>query len=152
MRPWKSQIQPLVDAVRGWARGRADIVAVALVGSHARAAARPDSDVDFVVLAVAPETYRVDTTWPTQIAWPTGAAVRPAWADVVYGALWARHLTLADDTRVEVGFAAPSWARPAPVDAGTLSVVRGGCEVLWDPENRLAALMRAVAELPPAAV
>ena len=133
----------LADAVRDWAREREDVVAVALVGSHARGAARPDSDVDFVVLTTSPASYRA-AAWPAQIAWPARAAARPAWADVAYGALWARHLELTDGTRVEVGFAAPAWARVAPVDAGTAAVARAGCEVVWDPTGLLAALRSAV--------
>jgi uncharacterized protein len=145
----KPQVSLLGEAVCDWARGRTDVVAVALVGSHARGAARPDSDVDFVVVTTEPEFYRA-AAWPAQIVWPSGGSVRPAWADAAYGALWARHLELTDGTRVEVGFAAPAWARVRPVDAGTAAVVRGGCEVLWDPSGLLATLRRAV-EMPASA-
>jgi hypothetical protein len=136
----------LADAVRDWARGREDVVAVALVGSHARGTARPDSDVDFVVLTRAPDSYRAGA-WPVQVAWPSGTAAQPAWVDVTYGELWARHLELTDGTRVEVGFAAPPWARVAPADEGAAAVVRRGCKVRWDPLGLLAALLRDVVDV-----
>ena len=41
----------LVDAVREWAESRPDIVAVVLHGSWATGTARPDSDVDLLVVA-----------------------------------------------------------------------------------------------------
>ena len=37
-----------------WAASQPDIVAVGLAGSHARGAARPDSDVDLVILSTDP--------------------------------------------------------------------------------------------------
>jgi uncharacterized protein len=140
-----SRVALLVDAICEWARARPDIVGVALVGSQARGSARPDSDVDFVVLTTAPEQYRA-TAWPAQIAWPWGGGPPREWVDVAYGALWARHLEFTGGTRVEVGFAAPTWAGVAPVDAGTEAVVRGGYEILWDPLGLLSALRRAVVD------
>jgi hypothetical protein len=138
-----SQVILLSDALRDWARLRADILGVAMVGSYARGTAGPESDVDFVVLTTAPASYRAGD-WPTQIAWPAGDDVRPEWSDVSYGALWARHLAFASGTRVEVGFAAPTWAQVAPVDPGTWAVVSAGCVVVWDPSGLLAALLRVV--------
>ena len=136
-------VTQVVDAMREWASQRVDIVGVALVGSHARAAAGPDSDVDFVVITTNSESYRA-RGWPMQIRWPAGDEVQPTWIDVAYGALWARHLVLASGTRVEVGFAAPAWTQTDPVDPGTAVVVRGGWVVLWDPSGILASLRRAV--------
>jgi hypothetical protein len=137
------QVAQLVDALREWASQRVDIVGVALVGSHARAAAGPDSDVDFVVVTTTSESYRAGG-WPAQIKWPAGDEVQPHWIDVTYGALWARHLELASGTRVEVGFAAPAWTQTDPVDPGTAVVVGGGWVVVWDPTGILAGLRCAV--------
>jgi hypothetical protein len=133
----------LATAVGDWARSRADVVGVALVGSHARGAAGLTSDVDIVVLTTAPTSYHSEE-WPAQIAWPVGDEVRSEWNDVSYGALWSRHLMLASGTRIEMGFAAPTWAQIDPVDPGTAAVIRDGCVVLWDPSGLFAALLRAV--------
>jgi predicted nucleotidyltransferase len=133
----------LAESICDWSCERADVVGVALVGSHARGTARPDSDVDFVVLTSAPASYRA-AEWPVQVAWPRDVSVRPVWVDVTYGALWARHLELTDGTRVEIGFAAPEWARVTPVDAGRAAVVQGGFKILWDPSGLLAALRRVI--------
>jgi predicted nucleotidyltransferase len=41
----------LLDRVTRWAAARSDLIGLALVGSHARGEARPDSDIDLVLLA-----------------------------------------------------------------------------------------------------
>ena len=137
------EVTLLCDAVRDWAERRSDIMGLALVGSYARGAGGPESDVDFVVLTTTPALYR-ERDWPSDIAWPAGDAVRSEWKDISYGALWARHLTLASGARVELGFAAPAWAATTPPDPGTAAVVRDGCVVLRDPHGLFAALSRAV--------
>jgi predicted nucleotidyltransferase len=45
----EQEVDALLGAVRGWAAGRADLHAVALVGSWARGRANADSDVDIVL-------------------------------------------------------------------------------------------------------
>jgi uncharacterized protein len=137
------QVMLLSDALCDWARRRADIAGVALVGSYARGTGGPESDVDFVVLTTVPASYRTGDR-PRQIAWPASDDVPFEWTDVSYGALWARHLEFASGTRVEVGFAAPTWTQIAPVDPGTSAVVRAGCVVLWDPSGLFTALPRVV--------
>jgi predicted nucleotidyltransferase len=52
--------------VTAWAAAQRDIVAVALVGSHARGTARPGSDVDLVILTATPERFLADTAWPAR--------------------------------------------------------------------------------------
>ncbi len=43
-------LSKFLEAATQWAHERDDIVGLALIGSHARDAARPDSDVDLFVL------------------------------------------------------------------------------------------------------
>ncbi len=45
----------LVEPFTQWTRGGADVVGGALVGSHARGEARPDSDVDLMIVTTSPE-------------------------------------------------------------------------------------------------
>jgi UTP:GlnB (protein PII) uridylyltransferase len=45
-----AEIESVIDRVTRWASGRSDVAGLLLVGSCARGAARPSSDVDFVLL------------------------------------------------------------------------------------------------------
>jgi len=49
--------------VTRWASRRSDIRGLALVGSHASNRARPDSDLDLLLLATEPKRYLEDTSW-----------------------------------------------------------------------------------------
>ncbi|MEX2446924.1 MAG: nucleotidyltransferase domain-containing protein, partial [Dehalococcoidia bacterium] len=42
-------IESLLRALGEWGEAHLDVVAIGLVGSHARGSARPDSDVDLIV-------------------------------------------------------------------------------------------------------
>lgn len=52
-----AMIERFLSAVVQWASAQPDIVAVALVGSHARGTAKPTSDVDLVILTSCPQRY-----------------------------------------------------------------------------------------------
>jgi predicted nucleotidyltransferase len=118
------------------------IVAIALVGSWARNAGRPDSDVDLVVLTIKPELLLESNSW---------FAIFEAGAQLVrsedFGLIQERRLRLADGLEVEVGIGAPEWAGTEPPDAGSARVVRDGMRILYDPEQ-LLAVFAAVVETP----
>ena len=130
-------IAPLLERVTTWARERPDVRGLALVGSYARGAARPDSDVDLVLLTDDPASYIADADWATELG--ASKIVRTqAW-----GPLTERRLLLPSGLEVEVGVVLPLWAATDPVDAGTRRVVAEGFRILYDPEGRLATLAAA---------
>jgi uncharacterized protein len=135
----------ILEAVLGWAKAGCDIRGVALVGSVARGAARPDSDVDVVVLSTAPANFRNDRSWVDAIDWPIAGVRVAGWHDEDFGAVWSRHLRLTSGAEVDIGFAPLSWAHIAPLDMGTRRVVSDGCRVLHDPDGVLERLCRTVA-------
>ena len=138
----------IIEAIVGWAKVRQDIRGVALVGSHARGTARPDSDIDLVVLAVDPEALRADSSWIEAIDW-SGAGVKVAnWRDEDYGAVWSRRLWLSSGTEVEISVATVAWASIAPLDAGTRRIISDGCRMLHDPAGFLGRLYEAVESTP----
>jgi hypothetical protein len=136
------QVDPIVEVVLAWATTQPIIRAVALVGSRARGTARRDSDIDIALLTTDPDSFRADTTWVTQIDWHA-IGIRPQrWQDEQYGAAWSRRVWVSDWS-VELTFASLSWANADPIDAGTLSVISGGCRILHDPYALCARLCEA---------
>ncbi|TLQ47917.1 nucleotidyltransferase domain-containing protein [Streptomyces marianii] len=61
-----AEINEVIDRITRWARAREDIVGLLLVGSCARKAARPDSDID-VVLSIP--WFRRDLSYAAWHLW-----------------------------------------------------------------------------------
>ena len=133
------QLNAVLRVITGWVRGRPDVLALALIGSYARNEARPDSDIDLLLLTDVPEAFRASDSWLNEIDWPTHGAAIQSWSDAQYGVIWSRHVTLSNGTMIEFSFGLPSWASH-PVDAGTRDVVSGGLRVLFDPRRLLTPL------------
>jgi hypothetical protein len=129
----------IVTALTNWARLQEDIRGLALVGSHARNAARPDSDIDIVCLSKNPDRFR-DTSWLVTIEWSRLGFELIKWSDEEYGALWSRRMRLKPDCELEFGFTSLSWADTGPVDRGTAKVISDGCRILYDPDGLLERL------------
>lgn len=119
----------LLDAVQRWAAAEPGIVGVALVGSHARGAQTPDSDVDLVVLCAAPQRW-LDGDWASQFG-----AIR-AIAKENYGKLCALRIVYEAGLEVEFGIVGREWAQ-VPLDSGTAAVLADGVRILHDPEGLL---------------
>lgn len=130
-------VSALLRGAVAWAEGEPDVVGVALVGSHARGSARPDSDVDLVILARDPQPYLRDTRWPQRFG-PVASCEPEDW-----GRVTSLRVLYEGGLEVEFGLTTPEWAE-LPVDAGTRRVVRDGMRVLHDPAGLLARLARAV--------
>lgn len=127
-------IDLILRLVVAWATAQPNIRAVALVGSHARGTARPDSDIDLMLLATDPESFRADATWVVQIYWYAIGTCPQKWQDEEYGKAWSRRVWLADCRwPVELTFASLNWANLGPLDAGTRQVISDGCRILHDP-------------------
>jgi predicted nucleotidyltransferase len=58
-----NDIRPFLSAVATWAQCQPGVGAVVLVGSYARGSARPDSDIDLVLLLDNPQAFLADTEW-----------------------------------------------------------------------------------------
>ncbi len=116
--------------VKQWAEQQPDIEGVVLVGSHARGAARPDSDIDLVVLTTDPRRYLDDISFPGQFG-PVARWVEEDWGRVTSLRVWYQ-----DGMEVEYGFTQPDWAS-SPLDAGTQRVISDGARVVFDQRGTL---------------
>lgn len=128
-------IDGLCSAVARWARARSDVMALALVGSHARGSAKPTSDVDFVIIAAHPQRYLDDTCWTATFGVAAGQALED-WGKVQSLRVW-----YAGGPEVEFGFTTSEWVA-YPMDAGTRRVIAEGIKILFDREAWLASAIR----------
>jgi predicted nucleotidyltransferase len=119
------RVARLIEDVQAWALERPDVLGAALVGSYARQAASPDSDVDLVILCESPSDLLRSSGWVGRFGEP----------DRIAGEDWGRVTSLrvwyADGLEVEFGIADRAWAS-APLDNGTRQVIDDGCAILFD--------------------
>ena len=106
-----------------WAQQRLDIEVVALVGSHARGEARPDSDIDLVILVEDPLRLLADTSWVSAMGEPLRQEVED-WGRVTSLRVW-----YVDGWEVEYGLTGLEWGSSS-ADEGDQRVIADGIKVL----------------------
>jgi predicted nucleotidyltransferase len=139
-----ASLSALLTIIVRWAANSPHILAVALVGSYARGAARADSDIDLMLITSTPETFRQETQWLQQIDWEHIQAHITTWKDADYGLVWSRHTQLSNGTEIELSFGPPQWAATNPIDTSTYKIVSAGCWILLDPTGLLNHLLQQV--------
>ncbi len=138
------EAERLLLAIEAWASERSDVLGLAVVGSWARGTARPDSDLDIMLLVKWPAVYRADLDWLSAIDWQQAGFTLDGFKDADYGQAWSRHVQLEPLADVELTFAEQTWASLDPIDEGAASVVAKGCRVVFD---KTGALQRFVQHL-----
>ena len=125
--------ETLLSRVQAYCAHTPRIESLLLVGSRARGTARPDSDIDLVLVAATPAALAHDP----QFAARFGPVARQQVE--AYGACTSLRAWYTDGPEVEFGFVAPSWAA-LPLDAGTARVLRDGYRLLADPGGHFAGV------------
>ncbi len=125
----------LVDLIQ-WVADRPDIVAAGLLGSYARGDARPDSDVDIMLLTGDPRRYLVDQRWVADLGEVADHHVEP------HGRVTSVRARYADGLEVEYDVVPEEWAA-LPPDEGTERVVTSGMRVLFERTPTLSRLLSA---------
>lgn len=133
-----NSIDPFLDALKTWAVKQPDILALAIVGSHARGMTRPDSDIDIIAIVDDPVHYLKTSAWLERF----GQVRSISHED--WGLLQSRRVHYADGTEVEFGITVRSWASTDPLDPGTTEVVSDGMRILYDRETLLQSLLTKV--------
>jgi len=108
-----------------WAAARADILAVALVGSFARNAAGDASDIDLVILAEDPSRYLSERGWARDFGDISREQIEE------YGPLTSLRVWYVDGREIEYGFTDENWVA-VPLDKGTRRVISDGMRVLFE--------------------
>ena len=132
------ELPSFLDAVSRWAESREGVVGLALIGSHARNAARPDSDVDLTVLCEDLEALVNDQDWAALFG-----EIREIGTER-YGPTRSVRVFYEGGLEVEFGIAEVSWAT-VPLDSGTRRVIADGIRILYDPIGLLEEARNAAA-------
>jgi ribosomal protein S18 acetylase RimI-like enzyme len=132
-----NKAEKYVEKVRQWACTEDKILALALVGSHARQQARPDSDIDFVIISDNIALLEKNVLWLNRF----GTVKRQA--KEKWGNVTTIRVFYTDGQEIEFGLTSKSWAA-IPVNAGTIRVVADGIVILKDPDKILDKLKAAV--------
>lgn len=114
-----------IDKISQWAKTQDVIAALALVGSHARKQARPDSDIDFLLLCNDKEALLKNLSWINHFGKVVSFS-REAW-----GIVTSVRVFYKDKQEVEFGIGPLSWA-DIPVNHGTRQAVKNGIVILKD--------------------
>lgn len=131
--------EALIDDVRRWAEALEDIRTLAVVGSHARGDARPDSDVDLVVVCSEPARYLNDIAWVRTFG-EVGELSCEDW-----GLVQSLRVLYRNGPEVEFGITGTVWTA-IPPDRGTAQVVGDGCSILLDRNGQLGRLLRMLTQ------
>lgn len=139
--------RPVVDAdeliakVATWAQCDDRVIAAGVCGSHARGEARPDSDIDFLILTTGSRSLLEDRSWiyelgsDARVAGPVEDYNLVQSIRVFYGA-----------TEAEFGVTDQAWMQ-LPIDRETAGVMNDGLRILYDPEGRLEGAAAYAASL-----
>lgn len=130
------EVRKLLHDLAAWCSQRADVRALALVGSRARDDATCDSDVDVVLLTTDPGRYLATDDWALALGAKVVATRR-------WGVLTERRLLLETGMEVDFGVVDLSWAAIAPLEEGTAKVARDGLIPVYDPDSVLERLKHA---------
>lgn len=103
-----AEVREIIERVTRWAARRPDVVGLLLVGSYARHAARPDSDLDLVLLTTDLARY-AGNGWPRELALGDPVRVRS------WGPVTERRFGTASGLEVEICIGEPGWAGTDPV-------------------------------------
>ncbi|MCB1218533.1 nucleotidyltransferase domain-containing protein [bacterium] len=131
-------MEETLRAVVSRLRDQGTVLAIALVGSHARGTANPQSDIDLVILVQKPSDWFANQDWISCAGQELECRIEE------YGRLRSLRVHYAGGLEIEFGITDPGWAA-LPPDSGTVAVVREGFRILHDPDGLLSRLQEAVA-------
>jgi len=120
-----------------WAKGRPEILGVALVGSYARDNVKVDSDVDLVLLASAPLKFINTPGWIKNFGSVKSYKVED------WGLLTSLRVYYQGGLEVEYGLTSSEWASE-PLDDETRQVIADGMKILLDKTGLLGRALKEV--------
>ena len=129
-------VRAFLQSVVEWAKNEPDLMALALVGSHARGEASPESDVDLILLLRNPKEYIKNRDWISELG-ELGHIVQEDWGKVT-----SLRVLYADGLEVEYGLSNLEWGSD-PSDEGDAQVIGNGLIVLYEKDGHLSNKLKS---------
>ena len=117
-----------------------NVLSVILVGSHARNAAREDSDIDLVIISDEPLKLLEDLDWIDSL----GEVI--SWDREDWGLVQSIRVFYKDGSEVELGITSKEWIKIDPIDPATRRILQDGHQVLFDPKAMLDPLLTLISQ------
>lgn len=115
-----------------------EIAAIALFGSHANGTARPDSDIDVLILTPNIQIHFEDDHYASCFG-SFRYARREKWGSFET----LRSFYREEHGQIEFNFALPDWAN-LPANDEARRIIKDGMKILYDPQGILEKLQNAV--------
>ena len=129
----QDHVERLLDEITAWASHQTQILVAALVGSHARGCASPESDIDLILITSHPQVLLNTLEWIHLF----GQAEKHQIEN--YGRLISIRVWYAEGHEVEFGITDERWA-DIPIDSGTQHVISDGMQILFERDELLSRL------------
>jgi predicted nucleotidyltransferase len=128
-----------IKKVQRWAYYNEGILGLALIGSYARHQAKPESDIDFMIICGENLKLENDLSWINRFGKVKSCNIEN------WGIVTSIRVFYKDGQEIEFGIASKEWAN-LPVDVGTHRVISDGMIILKDSIKLLSALQETISE------
>lgn len=131
------QIQEFFHQFKEWTTKQENILGAALVGSHARNAAKEYSDIDLMIIAKDPSMYLNDNSWIDRF----GKVKENGVKDEDWGLVKTKRVFYENGIEAEFNITTEEWTKINPVDEGTKRVMTDGNKILVDKQDLFKKLV-----------
>ncbi len=131
-------MQHIIDKLESWSRKQPELKASAVIGSYASGKARPDSDLDLVLITSAPKKYLESTEWLSEFG-ATSSLELEDW-----GLVQSWRAVFDDGSEVEFCITTEEWCSNEQINDGTGRVISNGVRIIHDPDQILENLVSMV--------
>ncbi|MBX9669391.1 MAG: nucleotidyltransferase domain-containing protein [Candidatus Obscuribacterales bacterium] len=131
-------MQHVIDKLDDWCQSQPELKALAIIGSYGSGKARPDSDLDLLIVTVSPDKYLGNTEWISAFGTPDSLDLED------YKLVQSWRVIFADGSEVEFCITTEEWCSDEQIKDGTGRIVSNGILIVYDPDKILESLVERV--------
>ncbi|RTL36605.1 MAG: hypothetical protein EKK48_25540 [Candidatus Melainabacteria bacterium] len=131
-------LDEFLRSLNTWCGQRQDLLGLLLIGSYARGTAKPDSDVDLILISMQPLAYVDNCRWAEVF----GAIKKAELED--WGLVKSWRIIFQTGLEVEFGITDMDWLSQEQLQGSTGKIIADGAQIIFDPRGELAESIRSV--------